>query len=117
MNKDLQLTSAPKKTKPKKKPSKQRKSSPNKKKSLYDKAIDDSSSSYTERGAIRVPTGLGALAFDVSVDAYPAKHFMAAFIGMTPENKDDTGARGRLEPTQAKPCPAIRAVLPCCIKV
>ena len=47
---------------------------------------------FTNIGAVRVPTGLGALAWDSAVNNNPQRYFTAAFIGTTQEYKDSTAA-------------------------
>ena len=70
---------------------KDRRTSARQKTKLHGSSVVDEEDDGTETGAIRIPTGIGSLAWDGSVDAYPEKHLMAVFVGMTPENKDDTG--------------------------
>ena len=90
-------TAAKKKTKKTEKDSKK----PAKKKSAADKA-KDSQAKFEEKGAqtrvetgtavgaMRIPTGISNLVWSSTVDMWPETHFVAAFTGATPENREES---------------------------
>ena len=74
---------------------------PSKKKSAADKD-KDSQAKFEEKGpqarvetgtasgAMRIPTGIASLVWSSTVAMWPETHFVAAFIGATPENREES---------------------------